>query len=82
MNVMSYKKADIAGYEYNKIYQSVYYFKNRDRLLAHARRQITCSKCDMKMPYSSYSYHLKGHQKKPKKKFLETETGKFILTFD
>jgi len=82
MNVMTYKKADIAGYEYNKIYQSAYYFKNRERLLAYARREITCSVCDMKMPYSSYSYHLKHHKKKPPKKFFQSESGKFILTFD
>ncbi len=82
MNPISYKKCDIAGYEYNKIYQSLYYFKNRDRLLAHAKREITCSICDQKMPYSSYSYHLRCHKVKPPKKFLQAEAGKFILTFD
>ena len=82
MNIISYKKADIDSYEYNKIYQSVYYYKNRDRLLAHAKREITCSVCNMKMPYSSYSYHLKCHKKKENSKFFEAESGKFILTFD
>ncbi len=81
---MKYKKnCLITQQEYNKLYQQVYYFKNRTKLLAHAKRDVTCEDCGQTMPYSSYSYHSKNHQlKKSKLKTLRVDKGKFILTFD
>ena len=81
---MKYKKnCLITQEEYNKLYQQIYYFKNRNKLLAHAKRDVTCEVCGQIMPYSSYSYHSKNHElKKSKLKTLRIDSGKFILTFD
>ena len=81
---MKYKKnCLITQEEYNKLYQQIYYFKNRNKLLAHAKRDVTCEVCGQVMPYSSYSYHIKNHElKKSKLKTLRIDSGKFILTFD
>jgi len=81
---MKYKKnCLISQLEYNKLYQQIYYFKNRDRLLAHAKRDVTCEDCGLVMPYSSFSYHSKNHEiKKSKLKTLRVDKGKFILNFD
>lgn len=69
--------------EYNRLYQQIYYFKNRDKLLLHAKREVVCEDCGMSMPYSSYSYHSKNHvMKKSKLKTLRRDNGKFTLTFD
>ena len=69
--------------EYQKLYMSVYYFTNREKLLAHARRIVTCEICSKDMPYSSYSYHLKHHREKETRlKTMRIDHGKFILNFD
>ena len=67
--MIEYKKnCIITQKDYNKLYQTIYYFKNRDKLLAHAKRTVQCEDCGQCMPYSSYSYH--------------RDNGKFTLTFD
>lgn len=82
--MIEYKKnCIITQKDYNKLYQTIYYFKNRDKLLAHAKRTVQCEDCGQCMPYSSYSYHSKNHaHKRQKLKTLRRDNGKFTLTFD
>ena len=74
--------------DYNTMYMSVYYYLNRERLLAHAKRPVVCEHCGKTMPYSSKSYHIrKCHGKsnsRPKKiKYeLTKENGNFKINFD
>jgi len=71
--------------EYDHVYMKIYYYMNRDRLLARAKRPVKCEKCNKIMPYSSLCYHIKKchtKEEKPMRNDLKKEDGKFVLTFD
>ncbi len=82
------KKYPILNYrdkEYQKLYMNVYYFLNRDKLLARAARRVNCPECHKEMPYSSLTYHRNhkhGCSSKPSKKFFTVTKGNYRLTFD
>lgn len=82
------KKYPILNYrdkEYQKIYMNVYYFLNRDKLLARAARRVNCPECNKEMPYSSLTYH-RNHKhsccSKPSKQFFTVTKGSYRLTFE
>ena len=84
----SQKYPDLTKKDYNNIYMSIYYYLNRDKLLAKAARKVSCKYCSKIMPYSSMSYHLKKFHSSdnpniPKlKNEIKREDGTFVLTFD